>query len=92
MLATCADPSLRNGPRAVTLALQADKLSGDANPKILRSLAAAYAENGQFSDANKAAQRALELGRDQGESLFNQALRNEIALYEMAQPYHEVPE
>jgi len=92
MLATCADPSLRNGPRALALAQQADKLSGGANPKVLRSLAAAHAENGQFSQAIDAAQRALQLARDQRESPFKQALHNEIALYELAQPYHEVAE
>jgi tetratricopeptide (TPR) repeat protein len=92
MLATCADPLVRDGPRALALAEKANKLSGDADPKVLRSLAAAYAENGQFSQASLAAQRALHLARDQGETPFSQALRDEIARYEMAQPYHEVVE
>jgi tetratricopeptide (TPR) repeat protein len=92
MLATCADPLLRDGPRARALAEEANKLSGDANPRILRSLAAAYAENGQFSQAAMAAHRALQLARDQGPTPFNQALSNEIALYEIGRPYHEVAE
>jgi tetratricopeptide (TPR) repeat protein len=89
MLATCADPSLRNGPRALELAQRADRFSGDANPRILRSLAAAYAELGQFGQAAKTARRALELSLQDGESSFTQALRSEISLFDAGRPYHE---
>ncbi|MEP7014117.1 MAG: tetratricopeptide repeat protein [Verrucomicrobiota bacterium] len=92
VLATCADPLLRDGPRALVLAEQANKLSGDANPRVLRSLAAAYAENGQFSLAIEAARRALQMAHDQGQTPFNYALQDEIARYQMARPYHEVAE
>lgn len=92
MLATCADPHLRDGPRALALAEQANSLSGNASPKVLRSLAAAYAENSKFALAIEAAQRALELSRDQGETPFRHALHDEIGRYQMARPYHEVAE
>src|SRR5438067_4727568 len=49
LLATCADPSVRNGARAVEVAARAELLSGGEDPLILHTLAAAYAENGQFS-------------------------------------------
>jgi tetratricopeptide (TPR) repeat protein len=91
MLATCSNPFLRDGPRALELAQKADQLSGDANPKVLRSLAAAYAENGRFPEAIEAAGRALHLTlHDRGPSPFGDALRDEIGRYEKAQPYHEV--
>jgi len=89
MLATCADPSLRNGPRALELAQRADRFSGDANPRVLRSLAAAHAELGQSGQAAKTARRALELSLQDGESSFTRALRREISLFDAGRPYHE---
>jgi tetratricopeptide (TPR) repeat protein len=91
MLATCANPSLRDGRRALSLAHQANEITGGANPRVLRSLAAAYAENGRFFEASRSARQALELTlHDQGHTLFSQALVDEIARYERAEPYHEV--
>src|SRR5207248_1921331 len=53
LLATSADPSLRNGSEAVRLAERADSASSrsETHPTILRILAAAYAEAGQFAAA-----------------------------------------
>jgi tetratricopeptide (TPR) repeat protein len=89
MLATCGDPSLRNGPRALAVAERADRLSGDANPRVLRSLAAAYAEVEQFGQAAKTARQALELSLQDGESPFTKALRREISLFDAGRAYHE---
>ena len=89
MLATCADPSLRNGRRALELAQRADQFSGGANPRVLRSLAAAYAEVNQSGQAAKTARRALELSLQDGESSFTRALRHEISLFDAGHPYHE---
>ena len=89
MLATCSDASLRDGRQALVLAEDANRLAGGASPRILRSLAAAYAENGKFPIAAKTARRALSLAIREGESPFTTALRNEIALYDAALPYHE---
>jgi tetratricopeptide (TPR) repeat protein len=65
LLATCPDRSLRNGVRAVTLARQASEHSHDQNPVILGTLAAAYAETGNLSEAAATAQRARQLALDQ---------------------------
>jgi tetratricopeptide (TPR) repeat protein len=89
VLATCSDASLRNGFKAVQLAQQASDLSGGRNPVILRTLAAAYAENGQFSQAVETAKSALELAASQGNPALVQVLSNEIALYQAGLPYHE---
>jgi tetratricopeptide (TPR) repeat protein len=89
LLATCADPSLRNGPRALELTQRANRLSGDANPRVLRSLAAAHAELGQFDQAAKTARRALDLSLQDGESPFTRALRREISLFDAGRSYHE---
>ena len=46
VLATASDASLRNGSKAVLLAEQANQATGGADPRILCTLAAAYAEAG----------------------------------------------
>ena len=91
LLATSADPSLRNGSEAVRLAERADSASSrsDKHPAVLRILAAAYAEAGQFAEAKESAQHALETANIQGNSTLADALRDEIALYELGFPYHK---
>ena len=89
ILATCSDPSLRDGARAVALAQRANKLSNGRNPMFLRSLAAAYAETGQFSQAVETGQRALEFSGNTPRRDLTQAIRNEINLYQAGSPYHE---
>src|SRR6266446_1104745 len=82
VLATSPDPSLRNGAEAVRLAQQAERLSRGTNPLILRVLAAGYAENGQFAEATKTAEHALQLFRRQEPNAFMRMLQDEMALYE----------
>jgi tetratricopeptide (TPR) repeat protein len=89
LLATSSEPSLRNGPEAVLLAEQANRLSGGHRPIILRILAAAYAEAGRFPEAKETAHEALEAASNQGNSALSDVLRKEIALYESGRPYHK---
>ena len=89
LLATSADPSLRNGPESVLLAEQASRSSGGKDPLILRILAAAYAEAGRFAEAQETAHEALQAADGQGNSGLSDFLRKEIALYELGQPYHK---
>ena len=89
MLATSSDASIRDGPKAMELAEQAVQLSSGKDPNYLRSLAAACAETGRFSEAKETAQRALQVAQVQGNSTLANAIRDEIALYELALPYHK---
>ena len=89
LLATSSDASIRNGPKAVQLAEQADRLSGGRDPIILHTLAAAYAENRQFPEAVEVAQRALEIADAKGISSLAESLRNKLTLYQAGSPYHE---
>ncbi|PWT84494.1 MAG: hypothetical protein C5B58_04635 [Acidobacteria bacterium] len=91
LLATAADPSLRNGSEAVLLAEGAEsESSGSENrPLVLRILAAAYAEAGRFAEAKRTAQQALQAAEVQGNSALSNALRGEIALYELGLPFHK---
>jgi tetratricopeptide (TPR) repeat protein len=60
LLATCPDNSIRNGKQAVADAERACDLTQDRDFDFLDSLAAAYAEAGQFDDAVEVAKIALE--------------------------------
>jgi protein O-mannosyl-transferase len=89
LLATCPNSSLRNGNRALDLAGQANQLSGGSNPIVLRSLAAAYAEVGQFAKAAEVAQRAERLASEQSFHSLVPALQDEIKSYQANRPYRE---
>ena len=91
LLATSADSSLRNGSEAVRLAERADSASSrsDKHPTVLRILAAAYAEAGQFAEAKETAQHALEAANIQGNTTLAEALQGELALYDLGLPYHK---
>jgi tetratricopeptide (TPR) repeat protein len=91
LLATCSNASLRSGDRALKLAQQADQLSGGANPVILRTIAAAYAETGQFSKAIEIGLEALRLATAQGDSALAAEVKKELAIYQVGLPYREAP-
>jgi Flp pilus assembly protein TadD len=89
VFATAPDASLRNGTRAVELAERALKLAGGINPILHRTLAAAYAESGQFDDAIATAERGREFAEREG----NRALADEfvavLARYRQHQPMRD---
>src|SRR5437667_9457648 len=85
-LSTCPDASLRNGARAIELAQKADQLAGGQNPIFIRTLAAAYAENGRFSDAIETAQRALQLALAQDNFALASKLEKDLDLYRKFSP------
>ena len=91
LLATAADPSLRNGSEAVLLAERAESESSrsENHAIVLRILAAAYAETGRFVEAKKTAEQALQAAEIQGNSTLSSALRDEISLYDLGLPYHK---
>ena len=89
LLATSRDATFRNGPKAVELAKQADRLVGGTNTLVLRTLAAAYAENGEFANAIRTAQSAMQLARMHGEDSLKTDLVQQIALYRLGMPYRD---
>jgi tetratricopeptide (TPR) repeat protein len=91
-LATTPDTSLRNGAKAVALATQASQSSGGANPMILHTLAAAYAEVGNFGLAAVTARRAIDLAVAQKNDLLAANLRKEIQLYDSNTPLRILPQ
>jgi tetratricopeptide (TPR) repeat protein len=89
LLATAPQSSIRNGTRAVQLATEASQSTGGNNPIFLHTLAAAYAEAGQFPAAVHTAQRALQLIQGPSNPALADALRREIKLYEAGRPFEE---
>jgi tetratricopeptide (TPR) repeat protein len=90
VLATNPTASVRNGAEAVGLALRANQLSGGGNPAILRTLAAAYAESGRFTEAAETGRRALQLAATQTNTVLINALRVQIKLYEAGLPFRDI--
>ena len=91
ILATTDDPNFRNGTMAVYFAKICCHLINYKDSEKLDTLAAAYAENGQFDEALKTAQKALEM-RDSftREGLISE-IQNRVKFYKRKQPWHEHP-
>jgi len=81
ILATSSDASMRDGARAVTLAVKAVQASGGRDPNFVRTLAAARAEAGQFAEAVATAEAAKALASAQSKLELASRLEEEIALY-----------
>jgi tetratricopeptide (TPR) repeat protein len=81
VLATFPETWIRNGRQALTLAKHASQLSGDKDPAILRTLAAAYAENGRFTEARVTAETGLRLANSQENAALANILQGDIAHY-----------
>lgn len=91
LLATTPDPALRNGTEAVELASKAQDLSTGRDPIVLDTLAAAYAENGQFLRALTFANRAFDLAIERKDQSLADAIRSRILLYGSNLPYRDQP-
>jgi len=87
MRATAVDADLRNGKEALELAQHALR-SGGENPVVLRTLAAARAENGQFAEAIAAAEHAEELATKNGDRTMAENLRECIESFRRGEALH----
>jgi tetratricopeptide (TPR) repeat protein len=87
ILSSSQDAALRNGAEAVTLAETANTLSSGSDPSVLDTLAAAYAEVGEFPQALKTANHALALAIEKKDSAMADTIRYRINLYTEKKPY-----
>ena len=91
VLATAPEDATRNGVQAIYLAQRANQLAKGQDPYALRSLAAAFAENGRFAEAISAAGAALRLARSTGDQSLADLLQNQLALHQSNSPIREAP-
>ncbi len=85
--ATCPLDRYRNGERAVANATKACELTGWADAGCIDTLAAAYAENGDYDSAIKYQNKAIELKPNDAE--FVERAKQRIALFKDRKPYRE---
>ena len=90
-LSTSLTDAVRNGKRALELGLEACELTEYKKPHILSTLAAAYAEVGDFDKAVEWSQKAVELGRETKEPQLEQ-LEAELENYRKKEPWREKTE
>jgi len=89
LLATSPDTAARNGRLAVEYATTACKIAGWKDPMLLDTLAAAYAESGNYPAAIKWQRQAIQLaGNSQHLTLYQKRLQ----LYQAGEPYRETPQ
>ena len=88
VLATSPDDSLRDGKKALELGRKACELTNYEKPHILSTLAAAYAEMGDFENALKWSRKACEMS---DESIKKQ-LQEELESYQQQKPWREKKE
>jgi tetratricopeptide (TPR) repeat protein len=92
ILATFPESWIRNRNQALALAKRANQLSGDNNPAVLRTLAAACAENGRFTEARATAERGVQLANAQGNPALASVLEGDLARYRTNTPLRTATE
>ncbi len=85
VLATSPEDELRDGGRAVELAKQACEVTEYKQAHILSTLAAGYAESGDFDHAVDWSQKAVALGADE----MKEQLKKELESYQAKKPWRE---
>jgi len=84
VLATSSDASVRNGPKSLDNATKACELTGWSIPTVYGTLAASYAENGNFSEAVKWQSFYVKAFPGTSDAL------QRLELYKNRQPYREI--
>jgi tetratricopeptide (TPR) repeat protein len=85
--ATCTEQQLRNGKEAVAMAKKACELTHWQNPGYTDTLAAAYAEAGDFDSAIKYQEEVLKGVHSRPPP--NEDSRQRLELYRQHQPYRD---
>ena len=89
LLATARNPLCRDGAEAVQLAQRALR-QPDHNPlQVLATLAAAYAEAGDFDKAVETAAQAVQLASERQQPAIASAISRQLDSYRQRQPWRE---
>jgi tetratricopeptide (TPR) repeat protein len=90
VLATSPEDNVRDGKRAIDLATQACDETNFGESHILSTLAASYAESGNWDKAIEWSKKAVELGHEDEDT--EGQLKKELASYEAKKPWREKQE
>ena len=90
LLSTSPDDALRDGKRAIELATKACEQTEWKEAHIISTLAAGYAETGDFEEAKKYSAKAVEASDVKSE--VQKQLQNELTNYEAGKPWREKQE
>lgn len=90
-LATSPDASVRNGKEAIEHATRACELTQQSQPVFLVTLAAAYAEAGQFDKAIATSQKAKDLATRAGNTQLVNGIAPLLNAFNNRKPFHTPP-
>ncbi len=90
LLATDPNPGKRDGKKAVDYATKACEMTNWQDPEIIETLAAAYAEAGNFDEAVKWQRKAVDLTPTTFLTTLDER-RARLDLYERNQPWRPTP-
>jgi len=88
LYATCPDGKHRDGTKAVENATKAFQLDGGQHWSYAETLAAAYAESGDFEKAKEWEVKSIALAPNER---IKQTCRSHLELYKQGKPYRELP-
>ena len=88
LLATCPEDGVRDGAKALDLATRAAEATRYRETYILSTLAAAYAETGDFENARKYAQMGTDLAEKENDERVDE-FRKELESYQHDKPWRE---
>ena len=89
VLATSGNAALRNGKESVALAERAVQLTSGRAPEILGTLAAAYAEAGDFDKAQETEQRAADVATQTGNARLAASLNERMTQFQAKTPIRQ---
>ncbi|MDA1214947.1 MAG: tetratricopeptide repeat protein [Planctomycetota bacterium] len=88
-LATSSDDNIRDAVQALELATRLNRLHREKSPKALDTLAAAYAEAGNFSEALEVSAKAHDIARRaKNEKLLKEIVKRQ-QLYQAGKPFRQ---
>jgi len=91
LLSTSWQGDSRDGAGALEWARGYCGAAGEEDVDCLDTLAAAYAESGEFEQAVDAARRAAVLADSTGDDRLAAAIRRRLDMYRHGRPYHQLP-
>lgn len=89
ILATNPNDRLRNGAEAVRLLDKIPREGSEAQPEFLDTLAAAYAEAGDFPKAMAVARQAADAAKNAGQTDLVKDIESRLATYRQKRPFRD---